>query len=62
MVILIPAALPANIGPYAAVMATGFVIGVAGHVIRSRTLILMGILIVGTVSVIVAFVLGRAGG
>ncbi len=59
--ILEPAALPTNIGPYAAVMATGFVIGIAGHVIRSRTLILTGILIVGAVSVIVAFVLGRLG-
>jgi hypothetical protein len=59
--ILIPAALPTNISPYAAVMAVGFVIGVVGHVIRSRTLILTGILIVGTVSVIVAFVIGKLG-
>lgn len=61
MVVLIPAALPSNIGPYAAVLATGFVIGIVGHVVRSRTLIITGILIVGTVSVIVAFVLGRLG-
>ena len=61
MVLLTPAALPSNIGPYAAVMATGFVIGVAGHIIRSRSLIFVGILIVGTASVIVAFVLGRLG-
>jgi len=61
VVVLIPAALPSNIGPYAAVLATGFVIGIVGHVVRSRTLIITGILIVGTVSVIVAFVLGRLG-
>ncbi len=61
MAILIPAALPTNITPYAALMAVGFVIGIAGHVIRSRTLILTGILIVGAVSVIVAFVVGKVG-
>jgi hypothetical protein len=61
VVLLTPAALPTNIGPYAALMAAGFVIGVAGHIIRSRTLIVAGILIVGAVSVIVAFVIGRLG-
>jgi hypothetical protein len=61
VVLLTPAALPTNIAPYAAVMAAGFLIGVAGHIIRSRALILIGILIVGAVSVIVAFVIGRLG-
>jgi hypothetical protein len=59
--ILIPAALPTSIGPYVAVMAVGFLIGVAGHMIRSRLLVLTGILIIGTVSVIVAFVIGKLG-
>jgi hypothetical protein len=61
MVVLTPGALPSNIGPYAAVMAAGFVIGITGHIMRSRMLIVAGILIVGTVSVVVAFVLGRLG-
>jgi hypothetical protein len=60
-VILVPAALPTSVAPYAALIAVGFVIGIAGHVIRSRTLILTGIVIVGAVSVIVAFVVGKLG-
>ena len=40
-------------------MAVGFVIGMFGHVIQSRTLILTGILIVGLVSAYFAFVVGR---
>ena len=59
--ILVPAALPARVAPYVAVIAAGFVLGIVGHMIRSRTLILAGILIVGTVSVIVGFVIGRLG-
>jgi hypothetical protein len=59
VVILIPAALPTTPGPWAAVMALGFLIGVYGHIIRSRTLILTGILIVGVVGAIFAFVVGK---
>ena len=59
--ILVPAALPTSVVPYVAVIAVGFVIGITGHLIRSRTLILTGILIIGTVSVIVAFVVGKLG-
>jgi hypothetical protein len=59
--ILVPAALPTSVTPYVAAMAVGFLIGVAGHLSRSRTLILVGILIVGTVSVVVAFVIGKLG-
>jgi hypothetical protein len=40
-------------------MAVGFLIGVFGHVIKSRPLILMGILIVGGVSGYVAFGLAK---
>jgi hypothetical protein len=57
--LLLPIAASTSIGPYAAVMGLGFLIGVAGHVTRSRTLILTGILIVGVVSAYVAFVVGR---
>ncbi|HEY2438119.1 MAG TPA: hypothetical protein VGH93_13135 [Solirubrobacteraceae bacterium] len=59
MALLLPIAASTSIGPYAAVMGLGFLIGIAGHVTRSRTLILTGILIVGVVSAYVAFVVGR---
>ncbi|MBV8429570.1 MAG: hypothetical protein JO244_00280 [Solirubrobacterales bacterium] len=59
MVILIPAALPTDVGPYAVVMGVGFLIGTYGHLTRSRTLILAGILIVGLVSALFAFVVGK---
>ena len=38
-------------------LALGFLIGVLGHVIRSRTLIITGILMIGLVSAYFAFVL-----
>jgi hypothetical protein len=59
--ILVPAALPTSVGPYVAVMAVGFLVGIAGHMSRSRALVLVGIVIVGTVAVIVAFVIGKLG-
>jgi hypothetical protein len=59
VVILVPAALPSSPGPYAAVMAVGFLVGIYGHLIRSRTLILTGILLVGVVSALFAFVVGK---
>ncbi|HTX31215.1 MAG TPA: hypothetical protein VMD09_07505 [Solirubrobacteraceae bacterium] len=59
MVILVPAALPTSTGPYAVVMGVGFLIGIYGHLAKSRTLILTGILIVGLISAIFAFVVGK---
>jgi hypothetical protein len=56
-----PYAAATTIGPYAAAMAFGFLIGVFGHVIRSRVLIVTGILIVGGVSAYFAFVVGKLG-
>jgi CHASE2 domain-containing sensor protein len=53
------AAAATTVGPYAAALAVGFVIGIIGHVIRSRLLILVGILIVGGASVYFAFVAGK---
>ena len=58
MATLLPIAA-SSIGPYAAVMGFGFLVGVIGHVIHSRTLILTGILIVGLVSAYFAFVVGK---
>lgn len=59
MLTLVPAALPTQLGPYVAIVAVGFAIGIAGHLIRSRILILTGILIVGAVAVIFGFVVGK---
>jgi hypothetical protein len=57
--ILVPAVASASVGAYAAVMGVGFLVGAYGHVIKSRTLILTGILIVGLVSGYFAFVVGK---
>ncbi len=56
---MLPIAASASIGPYAAVIGFGFLIGAYGHVIHSRTLILTGILLVGGVSAYFAFGVGR---
>jgi hypothetical protein len=40
-----------SLNALAAAMAAGLVIGVIGHVIRSRLLIVLGILVIGVVSV-----------
>ena len=57
--LLAPAALSTSIAPYAAVMGAGFLIGIAGHVIHSRMLIITGIVIVGALSVYVVFGLAK---
>lgn len=54
MLRLIPATAPTSVAPYAVAMAVGFLIGVYGHMAKSRLLIITGIGIVGSVS---AFVL-----
>ena len=61
MLPLIPAAAPTSVVPYAIAMAAGFLIGVYGHVIKSRPLIITGIAIVGTVSAFVLFVVAKVG-
>jgi len=61
VVVLVPAALPTSVGPYAAILAVGFVVGIAGHVGHSRALILAGILLVGAAAVIFTFVVGKVG-
>jgi hypothetical protein len=53
--------LSTSIGPYAAAMGLGFLIGVYGHVIKSRTLIIIGIAIIGTLSAYFAFVVAKLG-
>jgi hypothetical protein len=57
--VLIPAALSNSIGPYAAVMGAGFIIGVFGHIIHSKLLIITGIVIVGVLSAYIVFGLAK---
>jgi hypothetical protein len=57
--LLVPAALSTKVGPYAAVMGFGFVVGVFGHIIHSRMLIITGIAIVGALSVYIVFGLAK---
>ena len=53
------AAVTSSVGPYAAVMGAGFLIGVFGHVIKSRPLIITGIALVGAVSAYFAFFVAK---
>ena len=59
MSLLLALAASMSPAPYAVAIGVGFVVGVYGHVIHSRTLILMGILIVGGVSAYFAFGVGK---
>ena len=61
MLHLIPATAPTSVTPYAVAMAVGFLIGVIGHINKSRVLILAGIFIVGAVSAYIAFVVAKLG-
>jgi hypothetical protein len=40
-----------GLGAFSAVMALGLVVGVFGHIIKSRVLIVIGILVLGSASV-----------
>ena len=61
MLHLIPATAPTSVTPYAVAMAVGLLIGVIGHINKSRVLILAGIFIVGAVSAYIAFVVAKLG-
>ena len=56
---LVLGAQPSEVGPLGALLALGFVVGVIGHIIRSRPLIITGIVIVGAVSAYFAFVVAK---
>jgi hypothetical protein len=45
-----------RLGVFAGLVAFGFVIGIIGHLTRSRTLVLTGIVVVGVVTAYFAFV------
>ena len=51
-----------RLGAITAALAFGVILGVFGHIIKSRTLIITGILVIGLVSVYVSFVLQPTGG
>jgi hypothetical protein len=58
---LVITASSAHLGLFTAALALGLLIGVFGHIIRSRTLIITGILVVGLVSAYFSFVLQPSG-
>ncbi|MGB0094681.1 MAG: hypothetical protein WBP81_19375 [Solirubrobacteraceae bacterium] len=57
MVVLVPAASQPHLGLFIAALVIGLAIGVFGHIIKSRTLIITGILIIGLLSAYFSFVL-----
>lgn len=61
MLLLATAVRSSHLGLFAGVIALGFLIGVYGHVIKSRTLIITGIIVIGFVSAYYVFALQPAG-
>jgi hypothetical protein len=59
--VLLFAAQSSHVNALVLAPALGFGIGVAGHLLKSRTLILTGIVIIGLTSAYVAFVLQPGG-
>ena len=60
MVTLVVAA-SSHLGVFVGVLSFGLVIGVLGHIIRSRILIIIGIVLIGVVSAYFSFVLQPTG-
>ncbi len=58
---LLLAVQSSHLGLFTAVLALGLVIGVFGHIVKSRTLIITGILVIGLVSAYFSFVLQPSG-
>ncbi len=50
-----------HLGLFAAAIALGFLVGAFGHIIRSRALIITGILVIGAVSAYYVFALQPTG-
>ena len=57
--LLVLASQQSQLHAFVAVLVFGLVVGVFGHIIHSRPLILTGILLIGLVSSYFAFVLGH---
>jgi hypothetical protein len=60
-VLTLVVAASSHLGLFTAAIALGLVVGVVGHIIRSRALILTGILVIGVVSAYFSFVLQPSG-
>jgi uncharacterized membrane protein YhhN len=58
-VLLLLASQQSQLHALEAVLVIGLLVGVFGHIIHSRPLILTGIFLIGLVSVYFAFVIGR---
>jgi len=58
---LVVAAGSSHLGLVSAVLALGLATGVLGHIIRSKPLIIIGILVIGLVSAYFSFVLQPSG-
>jgi hypothetical protein len=58
---LVLAASSSHLGLFTVALALGLLVGVFGHIIHSRTLIVTGILVIGLVSAYFSFVLQPSG-
>ena len=58
---LLLAAGGSHLGVFTALLAFGVIVGVVGHIVKSRTLIITGILVIGLVSAYFSFVLQPTG-
>ncbi len=58
---LLLAAGGSHLGVFTALLALGLIVGVFGHIIKSRALIITGILVIGLVSAYFSFVLQPTG-
>jgi hypothetical protein len=61
VITLVLAVGSSHLGLITALLALGLVIGVIGHIISSRALIITGILVIGLVSAYFSFVLQPSG-
>jgi hypothetical protein len=61
LIALFPAVASSHLGLFSAMLALGLIIGVFGHIISSRWLVILGILIIGLVSAYFSFVLQPGG-
>jgi hypothetical protein len=61
VLLLVLAATSSHLGLFTAALIVGLVIGVFGHIIHSRALIITGILVIGLVSAYFSFVLQPSG-
>jgi hypothetical protein len=61
VLLLATAVRSSHLGVFAVAIALGFLIGIFGHIIKSRTLIITGILVIGIISAYYVFALQPTG-